>query len=527
MLAKADNPELDDCIDHLQLGPPLSSNTSSPLSSPPDSPQHSISQLPPSILAISSQESSPLSSPLSSPPISPQLSSSELPLSTSAGLSTSTGIYIPPSTGIAIPDIAPAMSASLSTGNPIPEPANQSKLPSTPRKTRRSRKKKTSSKPPTPSPQKKRTAAAHGRRQKKRKLSGQHGNNAAQTNTVSRLIREGHPIIIDWDCLPAISMSSGYLGRDWVEGPRKVWALDELVGPTSKFQFHLIRWNGRTSLPIVDRNGKIFVVLVARPPNDETWESVHKDAAQLLEKLGPRVTPQHCDELSRRGVWIYISVGYSFGGGQKFPKLFNQLPKNQLVLDELLSSTCFQRISGHVSSAFAAWAPKLHQLYTSTLQQYATEDPSFRPNFPRTAFAAATFNFDNQTETVEHLDYFNYIFGWCGVTALGSFDYTKGGHMILWDLGLVIEFPPGCSILLPSSYIRHSNTAISPGEKRYSFTEYTAGGLFRYNDDGMRTRASMSPYERQQREKQAKDRVHEGVELYSTLDELVASLSLD
>ncbi|KAK7441177.1 hypothetical protein VKT23_016658 [Stygiomarasmius scandens] len=320
MLAKADNPELDDRIDHLQLETYLSSNTSSPLSSPPDSPQHSILQLPLSAptsgMDILAQESSPLSSPLSSPPISPQLSPSELPLSTSAGLSTSTGISIPPSTDIAIPDIVPTMSGSLSTGNPIPV---QSKLPSMPRKTRRSRKKKsgeTSPKPPTPSPQK-RTAAAHGRCRKKRKLDTQHGNNAARTNTVSRLIREGRPIIIDWDCLPSISMSSRYLGRDWVEGPWKVWALNELVGPTSKFQFHLIQWNGRTSLPIVDRNGKIFVVLVARPPNDATWESIHKDAAQLLEKLGPKVTQQHCDELSRRGVWIYLSVGYSFGGGQK------------------------------------------------------------------------------------------------------------------------------------------------------------------------------------------------------------------
>ncbi|THU91103.1 hypothetical protein K435DRAFT_607008, partial [Dendrothele bispora CBS 962.96] len=178
---------------------------------------------------------------------------------------------------------------------------------------------------------------------------------------------------------------------------------------------------------------------------------------------------------------------------------------NQKILDDLLSAKCFQRLSGHVSSAFSSWAPKLHQHYVDTLSEYQNQDPSFQKNFPRTAFAAATFNFDEQTETVEHQDYLNYIVGWCGITSLGRFDYTKGGHLILWDLKLVIEFPPGSSILIPSCYLRHSNTSIAPGETRQSFTEYSAGGLFRYNNDGMRTRESMSVEEKLRKESEARE----------------------
>jgi hypothetical protein len=70
------------------------------------------------------------------------------------------------------------------------------------------------------------------------------------------------------------------------------------------------------------------------------------------------------------------------------------------------------------------------------------------------------------------------------VTALGAFDYKKGGHLILWDCHLVIEFPPGCTILLPSAILMHSNTSILPKETRYSFTQYTAGGLFRWVENG-------------------------------------------
>ena len=70
------------------------------------------------------------------------------------------------------------------------------------------------------------------------------------------------------------------------------------------------------------------------------------------------------------------------------------------------------------------------------------------------------------------------------MTALGSFDPKKGGHLILWDCHLVIEFPPGSTILLPSAILAHSNVSIASEERRYSFTQYTAGALFRWVERG-------------------------------------------
>lgn len=57
---------------------------------------------------------------------------------------------------------------------------------------------------------------------------------------------------------------------------------------------------------------------------------------------------------------------------------------------------------------------------------------------------------------------------------------------MLWDCRLVVEFPPGSTILLPSAAIAHGNTSIdlSIGEERSSFTQYTAGGIFRWVDQG-------------------------------------------
>ena len=85
----------------------------------------------------------------------------------------------------------------------------------------------------------------------------------------------------------------------------------------------------------------------------------------------------------------------------------------------------------------------------------------------------------------------NCPFGWCSVQALGNYNYKTGGHLILWELKLIVEFPPGSLILLPSATITHSNVAVDEGETRVSFTQFAAGGLFRYVDYGFRTQAQL------------------------------------
>ncbi|KAF8176788.1 hypothetical protein BJ912DRAFT_857245 [Pholiota molesta] len=63
---------------------------------------------------------------------------------------------------------------------------------------------------------------------------------------------------------------------------------------------------------------------------------------------------------------------------------------------------------------------------------------------------------------------------------------TKGGHLILWEPRLVVEFPPGSLLLIPSATITNSNTPVAPNEARASFTQYAPGGLFRYVGYGFR-----------------------------------------
>jgi hypothetical protein len=150
--------------------------------------------------------------------------------------------------------------------------------------------------------------------------------------------------------------------------------------------------------------------------------------------------------------------------------------------------------------------------------------PRLQRNFLNSVFTCATFNFGPNTCCFDHVDYGNLPFGWCAITAFGMFDPTLGGHLVLWDLNIVIEFPPGSTILIPSGAIRHSNMAIRQGKTRYSFTQYTAGGLFRWVDHGYQTETSYKQGWGRDRKKLEEEvnqqRWAQGIHMFSTLDEL-------
>ncbi|KAJ7845158.1 hypothetical protein B0H14DRAFT_2358296 [Mycena olivaceomarginata] len=182
----------------------------------------------------------------------------------------------------------------------------------------------------------------------------------------------------------------------------------------------------------------------------------------------------------RRGTDRTATTGYSMGGGQEFPTAcFNTVLKT-VVLAGLLAQKPFQRIAGFTNSLLECYAPDLHTFYNQTMDQIHLWNPNLTRNFAATVsvFAAATFNFGPQTVTFPHLDFANLAWGWCTITALGDFDPDKGGHLILWDLKLIVRFPPGSTILIPSALIRHSNTSIGSHEKRFSFTQYTPRASF-------------------------------------------------
>ncbi|KAJ3714482.1 hypothetical protein C8R42DRAFT_540316, partial [Lentinula raphanica] len=133
---------------------------------------------------------------------------------------------------------------------------------------------------------------------------------------------------------------------------------------------------------------------------------------------------------------------------------------------------------------FQSFAEKIFTLYQETLESLFTSDPKLKRWFKNSAFSSVSFNLGPAVVSWPHTDNYNLAFGWCAITALGNFDPDRGGHLILWDLGLIIRFPPGSTILIPSALLTHSNLPIQKGEERYSIVQYSSSGLFRWVYNG-------------------------------------------
>ena len=149
------------------------------------------------------------------------------------------------------------------------------------------------------------------------------------------------------------------------------------------------------------------------------------------------------------------------------------------------------RLAGF-SAAFGAYAPKTYDFYRKTMSQLTERHPELQWNFDNSVFPTMTFNMGPDTTCLDHNDCTNVPQGFCSVTALGDFNPDEGGYFYLWDLRLAIRFPPGSTILIPSSSLRHGTTPIQTGESRYSITQYCPGGLVRWVRFGFRRALEIS-----------------------------------
>ncbi|KAJ7740928.1 hypothetical protein DFH07DRAFT_778246 [Mycena maculata] len=188
------------------------------------------------------------------------------------------------------------------------------------------------------------------------------------------------------------------------------YSLEEILDPT--MQMHLVDWDG-VPAPLVNEDCYVFALLGGHP-NDPGWKSEVADpAAAAMEAAAEK---------------MYGQAFYGVYRAKSAPST-------------LLAMKPFQCLAGYINN------------------------PSLPRNFNEfiSVFATATFNFGLRTIMLPHLDFVNLAWGWCSIVTLGNFKPDKGGHLILWDLCLIIGFPPGSTIFIPSAILRHSNVPIQQG----------------------------------------------------------------
>ncbi|KAJ3762348.1 hypothetical protein EV360DRAFT_35943 [Lentinula raphanica] len=343
----------------------------------------------------------------------------------------------------------------------------------------------------------------------------------------ARLAPVASTVATEFDSDVILTATSGYIGIERVDEEvkqqRYLQSLEDLVGEESRWKFRNNTDERVCSVPrlLADEGHRVFAACIPPPSGDPTYHKAAENAADVLEQYRPlffnekEPFPQH-----RRGDFPVKAFGVSYGGGQEMPKTIYQTDIDMELVNRIRNMRCFKRLAGHASAAFKTWAPKLHTMYKEYTLQLQKLVPGLPQNFSNSVFSCCTLNLGPRTTTVEHLDHKNYIYGWCAVTALGNFDHRTGGHLVLWDLKLVVELPAGWTILIPSAYLRHSNTVLREGDSRYSFTQYTAGGLLRVIDDEGISRRKMTATERKHAQRLQRERINTDLNCYSTLEEL-------
>ncbi|KAJ7036453.1 hypothetical protein C8F04DRAFT_1181460 [Mycena alexandri] len=292
--------------------------------------------------------------------------------------------------------------------------------------------------------------------------------------------------------------------------------IHDFFGDQHRFKgFQYVKYLGPKTRPLLDAAGRAFAIFAGHPKDPNWKQDVHDPAVEALNEARSKCKVSEVRRHHRRGYFPPLSAGDSNGGGQIQPGALVNGVINTAVLCALMSNIAFIRLAGFATATTRSICGNSTR---GILISSGLSSTVYGPPVPST--------WALKPVALVTRDFGNLAFGWCAVTALGNYDYTKGGHLILWDCKIILEFPPGCTILLPSAAIFHSNIPISTNECRYSFTQYTAGGIFRWIEHGFQSEEayfdSLSAEEVGRERAEARERWSRGVGYFSTLEELRA-----
>ncbi|KAJ7733460.1 hypothetical protein B0H16DRAFT_1768421 [Mycena metata] len=274
--------------------------------------------------------------------------------------------------------------------------------------------------------------------------------------------------------------------------------LPEFFGPHRIFNgFKLVKYLNPKPRPILDAAGRIFGLFSGHPDDPDWKKNVHDPAVAAMEEARAKCKVPEARTYHRRGNFFCLTAGDSHGNGHLAPGAVLKGVINTAVLCALLSNIAFFRMAGFATGVFANWAPNLFDFYlTQTRLFYRSCTHLWRPS--STAFGLPALSI------------------WAPEPAPSAI-----GILQTWPLA---EFPPDTTILIPSAAVFHSNIGIGPNDRRYSFSQYTARGIFRWIERGFQSEedylASLSREEQVQEQANAKARWAEGAGLFSPLQEL-------
>ncbi|KAE9392037.1 hypothetical protein BT96DRAFT_944950 [Gymnopus androsaceus JB14] len=289
----------------------------------------------------------------------------------------------------------------------------------------------------------------NGKRAKRRKIEQQNAGRGPSSGAYAQVLSRG----------TAIELKGQSLGRE---------RLDELGNAVERQKFYtaleLVRdkgfehtqWDGKTPYPIIDRLRRIVTVLAGQPEGNYADDLMKAHDAMKTDGTKAGLGKGALEGGHLRGRFPAYNCGTTMRMGSPRPIVMR--PKDKVL-------SYIDCLDGQV--------PKLCPFAIGSL--------GLPENFKNVSvFAAVAFNFGGNIGTFKHRDALNWAFG-------RTFDPTRSAQLILWELKLVINFSHTATVLTPSAIVTNSNTAVAEGDDRGSFTQYTAGPIFRWVNNGCRT----------------------------------------
>ncbi|KAK6977642.1 hypothetical protein R3P38DRAFT_3235528 [Favolaschia claudopus] len=250
------------------------------------------------------------------------------------------------------------------------------------------------------------------------------------------------------------------------------YELAEVLGADSRFQLRSVDWRGcKTSLELQ---------LGERVRLTSTYRDVRvvaSEARAVIVLVGP-APPRRKHfvvVIPKTDPVLFTGVGHYFNE-LKPTRYHGSRVLDVLSTLSLFSTVPMKRLVSFTNSVLEAYCPTAFSALEDQKAQMLAYDPDAVYPCETSVFSAITLELGGPHHIISP-------FGprgrfdpatWCIITSLGVYDPRLGGHIILWDIGWVLVFPPGTSILLP------------PGFVALSLIQYAGSGIRRFFENGER-----------------------------------------
>ncbi|KAJ7065914.1 hypothetical protein B0H15DRAFT_807675 [Mycena belliarum] len=267
------------------------------------------------------------------------------------------------------------------------------------------------------------------------------------------------------------------------------YELSELVGEKSRFRFRLVSWGGGSPRAVVASDQSVVLVLGGRPQNQDWIPHLLPSANEACAEAVRSIVQLPEEIASASAPTLTGGVGESFNEDTRPRPEHGGIALNTLVFFQLFRSLALKRLVGYGNHLLEVYCPSVLSALQEEKQDFLTHHPTANYPSDSSVFSAATFEFGGphkRTTCLGQPDRFQ-AGGWSVLHALGDYVPMRGGHVIFWDLGLVVSFPPGSSILIPTGVIHYSFVKVRAGERRYSLLQWAGAGIPRWFANGRRT----------------------------------------